>query len=160
MQLAGGCESCVNLIIADATGIQDVEFDPLRARRVLRVADQGLGIRRVRVDEQPERPPGSKDFGERQPFSNGVKLRVIGIDADDLKPHKGGGALNEWRIARTEPRGMRPTVNIHAENQENLYFSVMLETSHRARLRAPRPANAHRGIVNISGTTSTCNMFL
>ena len=81
-----------------------------------------------------------------------MELRVIRGHADHVKPHQLGSALNEWRIVLGKARGMRLALNIDAEDHENRYVFGHAGDLRCERLRAPRPASAQRGTVNITGT--------
>jgi hypothetical protein len=105
-----------------------------------------------RLTKWHERPSGSEDFAERQFLGEGVQLVVIGGDADHVKPHHLGGALNERRVALFKPRAVRSAVNIDAEHHDNRHFishagepPVMSGCEHRDR-------SAQRGTMNITRT--------
>jgi hypothetical protein len=51
-----------------------------------------------------------------------VQLGVIRRDADHVKPHQLGGALNEWRVMFGKARRVRLVLHIDAENHENRHF--------------------------------------
>src|SRR5437764_15232055 len=76
-----------------------------------------------------------------------------------MKPHQLGGARHQRCIAVGEARRMRLAIETDAKRHGNRYFFAHLETSRRERLRAPQPASARRGIVNISRTTRQHNNF-
>ena len=58
----------------------------------------------------------------RQLRGDGVQFVVVGGNADYVKPHQLGGALNERCVAFFEARGMRSAVNIDAEHHDNRHF--------------------------------------